>query len=154
MNIHKTICILSLVFPFTTFAAEKNVPQPPEPSPANIQAPQTHKTEAGSTDISGTYLCKGYDPYNKRNYFFPEMVVVKKGDLYNIQWQDDAGNPIMIGNAVTNASVHDGYAVVYWPAKPDYYLVGQYVRNSDGSLQSNWIVAGNKLVGTELCTKK
>lgn len=178
MNIYQGLLVLSLITPASAFATDESTDkQEPSSNAATMSEPTTappttnssseskdlstapsktadNHAMGGAGDISGTYVCKGYDPYNKRNYSFPIVEINKKGDLYNIQWQDDAGNPIMIGNAVTNPGAKDVYAIVYWPTKPDYYLVGQYVKADDGSLKSNWIVAGQKLVGTETCTKK
>jgi|SRR5579885_823735 hypothetical protein len=130
-----------------TSAAPVPAVTPATTAAAPAQAP-------ASADISGTYQCQGYDPYNKNNYNFPNVTITKNGDVYNIQWQDANGNPLMLGNAVQNPDAINAYAIMYWPLKRDYYNVGLYVRKPDGTLESHWLSASQGLVGTETCTRK
>jgi len=104
-------------------------------------------------DFSGNYKCQGYDPYNKQNYSYAKVTFVKNDTVYNIQWQDENGNPIMLGTGLVNPNVMDSLAVIYSTPKKEFFNLGNYKRNPDGSLQSTWISEGNKLIGNETCNK-
>lgn len=131
--------------------------QPPAAPAAVAQTPapmaQAAVPSSTGTDFSGTYKCDGYDPYNKNNYSYSHATFTKNDNVYNVQWQDDNGNPVMLGTGIMNSNVPDAIAILYSSPKKDYYILGLYKKNADGTLQSTWVSGGSKLIGTETCKK-
>lgn len=111
-------------------------------------------TKTTSKDISGTYKCSGYDPYDKTNY--NENIVFKKTDeTYSIQLiHDDSVVPYNLGTGVMSKNVDNAIALVYWdPQKPTTMGTELFEIKSDGSLDGVWTSSGTKVIGTELCSK-
>ncbi len=115
--------------------------------------PTTPSASTNSANMSGVYQCTGTDPFQKNTYSFQLVTIIKNGDVYNVQWQDASGTPIMIGTGVTHPDLNNTFAVLYWPLNKSYYMLGLYAVKPDGSLQSRWIVNGQVLVGSETCKK-
>ena len=105
-------------------------------------------------DISGSYKCSGYDPYDKTNY--TESIVFKKaGSAYSIQLiHSDSVVPYNLGTGVMNKDVNNAMGLVYWdPQKPTTMGTELFEIKSDGSLDGVWTSSGTKWIGTETCTK-
>lgn len=107
----------------------------------------------GGATFNGTYKCQGYDPYSKANYQFPTVVFTKNGDNYQIQYQDNQGNPVKYGTGVTLADSNNILSVITWPLKKNFYMVSVYKLQPDGTLTSSWATEGQSQAGSETCMK-
>ncbi len=126
------------------------------PSRSTISSPTTPSTSDSTTttsDISGNYQCRGYDPFGKSNYSNP-VTISKHGDTYSVEWINAKGYPFLLGTGIFNQDVNDVISVVFWdPKKTDYFGTEVFKIKPDRSLSANWTLQGENQVGTESCTK-
>lgn len=123
-------------------------------SQSNTMPTNTSASDKSGKDISGSYKCSGYDPYDKTNY--NETIVFKKtGDTYSIQLiHEDSVVPYNLGTGVMSKDVNNAIALVYWdPQKPTTMGTELFEIKADGSLEGIWTSSGTKVTGTEMCTK-
>jgi hypothetical protein len=160
MNAINKILAVSAISAFAIIAYAVASAQPSSPT---MQTPPSTTTAApamansGGTggDVSGTYKCSGYDPYDKTNY--TENIVLKKnGDsTYNVQLiHSDSVVPYNLGTGVAMQGVNNAISYTYWdPQKPTVMGTEIFEVKPDGSLVGSWTSSGTNWVGTENCTK-
>lgn len=107
----------------------------------------------GSSDITGSYQCKGYDPASKSNYTNP-ITITKNGDTYTFQWLNSNGYPFNLGTGIINPGMSNAMSVVFWdPKKSDFFGTMSYAIQPDGTLSGVWVIQATQQIGTETCVK-
>lgn len=103
-------------------------------------------------DITGTYQCNGYDPFGKVTYTNP-LAITRINDTYNFQWIATTGSPLVLGTGLFHKNMDNAIAVVFWdPRQNDYFGTEIFQVLPDGTLNANWVLQGQNLIGTETCT--
>lgn len=102
-------------------------------------------------DFIGSYQCKGYDPYLKKNY--TGVVIIKQqNSVYKLKMAYNTGEE---ANATGGLFDADTIAVVFQDTK-DLKKVGleRYELAQDGkTIQGYWVYLGGDMLGTEVCEK-
>jgi hypothetical protein len=108
---------------------------------------------ADTTNFSGTYTCKGHDPFQNLDYS-KKLSISTAGDTYLFQWLDEKGNPTAYGTGVSNPNLQNTVGVGFWDAKnEDTAGAAIFQLGTDGSLQGTWTLKTENKQGTETCTK-
>lgn len=106
-------------------------------------------------DITGTYRCKGHDPYLTNPNFTENLILKKNGDSYKVELIGvDNAIPSNLGIAIFNKNIDNAFAFVYWrPANPDTKGIQFMIIKPDGSLNGTYANSNSKVIGTEVCKK-
>lgn len=103
-------------------------------------------------DITGPYKCMGKDPFTKNDYSI-DLVISQTGGTYHFKW-GTAGKEFS-GTGLFSKSVNNIVAVEFWnPQNENSSGVVVYQVQPDGTLNGDWAVADQALVGVEICKKE
>lgn len=107
---------------------------------------------ADNSDISGSYECKGYDPYVK-TYYNGTIDIKKTGNTYHFIWHL-GGNDIYNGTGLINKNLPNVVSAIFY-SSDDVKSAGVETFNiqPDGTLEGQWTMNGKDLVGRETCKK-
>jgi hypothetical protein len=111
---------------------------------------------AGAPDISGTYMCTGYDPtYASSPHFTETLVLNKVRDVYRVQILNNQSTvPNFIGTAIFNNDVNDAISIIYWSIKRPSSPANEFFTiKPDGSLEGIYLDTGEPKPDTISCTK-
>lgn len=103
-------------------------------------------------DFAGTYHCKGYDPYIKRNYT-GKIEITPQNTVYRLKMEYDTGE-----KTIGTAGLYDEHsiAVVFQNTK-DLKVVGleRYAYSEDKNrIEGYWVYLGKDKLGSEVCEKQ
>jgi hypothetical protein len=108
---------------------------------------------AAPPDISGSYVCQGYDPFKNKDYKAP--LIIKKIEntfSFDENFGSDGHFP---GIGIFSKDDNKHLAVAFWSAhNPKKIGVQLYTISSDGTLSGNWTYKNEKQLGFEECKKK
>lgn len=104
-------------------------------------------------DFIGTYKCKGYDPYLKKNYS-GTVVISQQNTVYKVDMDYDTGEKY---NGTAGLFDDNSISVVF-QSKNDLKLVGleryAYIENNPKLIGGYWVYLGKDKLGTEECEKQ
>ena len=102
-------------------------------------------------DISGNYKCTGTDPFQKSSYQ-SDLTIAKLGDTFTFKWGQNGKD--FGGTGILSKATPSIVAAEFWsPANNNNSGVIIYQIQTDGTLDGNWAIADQSLIGTETCKK-
>jgi hypothetical protein len=108
-------------------------------------------TVMADTDISGSYKCTGTDPFQKSTYQ-SDLSIAKLGDTFTFKWGQ--GGKDFGGTGILSKAASNIVAAEFWsPANNNNSGVIIYQIQTDGTLDGNWAIADQSLIGSETCKK-
>lgn len=141
MNAFKHTLLLLALSSLTTLAFAVDKTANPNPSPS------------ADASFLGKYACKGHNPYDNSDYSML-LEVTKTGDTYTFTWTDSNGYPVEYGTGVTNPSLPNMIAIIFWNGKDtERKGIVLYESTADG-LKGTWTYKTESKSGTESCTRQ
>lgn len=111
----------------------------------------TASTPAGSSSLAGTYQCKRSD-LSSGNIM---LTITKNTQAYTFEWDNDSGNPVLLGSGVMHPKMPNMISVAFAdPKDSSAFGVELFSIKPDGSLDANWALQSSNTSGSETCTKK
>lgn len=109
---------------------------------------------AAGKDITGSYECKGFDPFKKVDYKGQAKIVQgSEPNIYHFSWHFE-DNVDCTGTGMQDEKNRNITAVSFsCPSQPQYTGVQSYYLKADGSLQGHWVLQGENQMGSETCKK-
>jgi hypothetical protein len=109
----------------------------------------TAATPATKSSLAGTYQCKRSDANNTT------LTITKNTQAYTFEWDNDSGNPVMLGSGDMHPSLPNVISVAFSdPKNANAFGVELFSVKPDGSLDASWALQSSNTSGTETCTKK